>query len=336
MISSTLLTIVIPTYNRANALSLLLKTLADELLGLEDKVRIIVGDNASTDHTPSVTNAFWATHPAEMIIRHPQNVGPEENFCRCIDNVKSPFFWIIGDDDLPKPGVLRYLLQLLSENPPDLLYLSSEWLGHIAGPSDGEHVADLSAIRLTSEEFARKVNVWVTFISGMIINLDRLRELNSGLNIRRFSGTSLVQLGWVLPLLMTGNRFYMVEQRCILATSANTGGYELFKVFGKNFPLILNDVFGENSREGEKIHEILSWSYIPDLLWASRFGNKQRFIEEDFLKSLVLFNKTIAYWIIFIPIINFSHRFAVPFFILSKIYRLKFRLREFFAHSISH
>jgi abequosyltransferase len=331
-----LLTIIIPTYNRADCLSLLLTSLTNELHGVEDKVSILIGDNASTDLTPSVTSAFLGKHPTAQLLRHPKNLGPDENFCSCIDNVISKYFWIFGDDDLPKPGVLRYIVQLLSSQKPDLVYLNSEWMKHITGPNDSEQVANLSAIRLTSEDFSRKVNVWVTFISGMIINLDRLYELNPGLSTRRFSGTSLVQLGWVLPLLMTGNRFYMIVQRCVLATSGNTGGYELFKVFGKNFPLILNDVCGENSNETKKIREILSWDFIPNLLWSSRFGGTQRFIEEDLLKSLVLFNKTIAYWAIFFPIIKFSKTLATPFFIFSKIYSLKFQAKDFFGRLTSY
>lgn len=314
-----LLTIVIPTYNRADCLSLLLTTLADELAGLEDKVRVIIGDNASTDNTPSVTAAFQNLYPSVQVLRHSRNLGPDENFCRCIDKVESRFFWIIGDDDLPKTSVLRQVVGLLEQGDPDILYLNSQWTKHIFNANDGTDVSRLTVKSLSQEAFAKQVNVWVTFISGMVVNLDRLYQLNPRLGIRRFIGTSLVQLGWILPLLKTGSRFQMVKQRCLLATGGNSGGYKLLTVFAKNFPDIMVSVLGKNSVIGDAIEHKLFWSYLPGLLWILRFGNASDFIEENVLESLIHLKKRLAYWVILLPITKLNKLFAMPFYVLSKI-----------------
>ena len=47
-----LLTIGIPTYNRAKFLRRLLEQLRTELAGLDGQVEVLVSDNASTDDTP--------------------------------------------------------------------------------------------------------------------------------------------------------------------------------------------------------------------------------------------------------------------------------------------
>jgi len=311
--SSPLLTIVVPTYNRAECLSLLLTTLTVELRELEDKVTVIVGDNASTDHTPAVTGAFKTANPAAEILRHSENLGPEENFCRCIDHVESRFFWIIGDDDLPKSGVLRRIVYLLQHEDPDILYLNSEWMPHITSADDGELVTTLTAKVLSREEFARRVNVWVTFISGMVVNLERLHELNPGLSMRRFTGSSLVQLGWVLPLLMAGSRFEIIQQPCVLATSGNTGGYQLFTVFGTNFPSILDAVCGSTSRVRQTIIKRLVWSYLPSLLWMNRFGRGGTFKAENILEAVAPLRSTFAYWIVILPM-SYLPKFLALFF----------------------
>lgn len=331
--SNPLLTIVIPTYNRAECLSLLLKTLALELRGLEDKVEVVIGDNASQDHTPIVIDAFLKVYSSAQILRHSENFGPEENFCRCIDQVKTRFFWMIGDDDLPKTGALRQIVNLLECEDTDILYLNSEWMPHIENADDGEPVSILTAKVLSREEFAQQVNVWVTFISGMVVNLDRLYELNPGLSTRRFAGTSLVQLGWILPLLMTGNCFQIIQQRCILATSGNTGGYKLLTVFGTNFPEIINTVCMPNNRICHKIIDILVWSFMPGVIWHSRFDGSLNYLPENSILALSPLRSSPAYWLILRPLALFEKVFALPVWYLYRAFKKLFwwlGLKKFF------
>lgn len=327
--SNALLTLVIPTYNRAKYLSLLLSTLVVELRGLEGKVRVIVGDNASPDNTPLVTQAFLAAIPTAKIQRHSENLGSDENFCRCIENVETRYYWIIGDDDLPKRGVIAKIVTLLECEDIDLLYLNSEWRPNITGADDGEPVLTLKTRVLSREKFAEQVNVWFTFISGIVVNRERLLELNPNLALRRFSGTSLVQLGWTLPLLMTGNHFKYIEQRCVLATANNTGGYKVIAVFGTNLPAIVDTVCGRSTKESNSIISRLVWSYLPVLLWVTRFGRVGDFVTENLLDSLKPLRNNSAYWLLILPMAVLPRIFALPFLLISKL--LSWRLNLHFG-----
>jgi glycosyltransferase involved in cell wall biosynthesis len=314
-----LLTIIIPTYNRADHLSRLLKTLSIELNGLEKKVKIIIGDNASTDYTPSVTNLFLGTYPTVKIIRHAVNLGAEENFCKCIDVVDTSFFWIIGDDDLPKKNVISQVIKLLESQNPDLLYMKSEPLPYISGSKDGVPIKNIKATELTSYSFSREVNVWLTFISAMIVNLDRLRKLKPNVNIRQHIGTSLVQLSWVLPLLMVGDKFYIVFEKCILATSGNSGEYRLLTVFGKNFPMILDQECGPHSLQNSSIMKSLAWESLPRFIWMGRFKYSDYYMNEDFLGALNSFKGTFPYALIFWPLIRFPKPLAYAIWFLYRL-----------------
>ena len=55
-----ILTLAIPTYNRAHDLARLLEALSQELRGLEEKVSLVVSNNASTDGTLQVIESFAA------------------------------------------------------------------------------------------------------------------------------------------------------------------------------------------------------------------------------------------------------------------------------------
>ena len=57
---SKLLTISIPTYNRAQMLDRQLKWLAFELMGYEDDCEIIISDNCSPDNTEEILEMWKA------------------------------------------------------------------------------------------------------------------------------------------------------------------------------------------------------------------------------------------------------------------------------------
>jgi abequosyltransferase len=331
----TLLTIAIPTYNRADALKRLLQSLQIELDGLEGIVQVMVSDNASTDATPQVLAEMRTRWPALKTRSNPQNIGPEANFCECLDRIESRYFWLLGDDDMPKAGVIGRLLALLESEFPDLLYMQSEWVNPLIGPTQGTPVATLHFKSLSQVEFARDVHVWCTFISGMVVNRETLLAvlaLNGG-TLRQHSGTSLVQLGWVFPLLRSGNRFLFVFDQCVLATKDNTGGYALLTVFGSNFSRIARDAFRDRPPIASLLISRTMSHYLPGLIWGARSKGGTRFVQEDPWPEL---RKQLGmkplFWLLLLPLGRFPRLAAQPFYqawrVFSRLGREYDRLRR--------
>ena len=268
-----LLCIIVPTYNRAPHLGRLLAGLKREVQGVAANIQFVIGDNASEDGTEALTAEFAASVPNVTVIRHPTNVGPDENFCSCIERSRATYFWIIGDDDLVRPGALQaVVLPILARFKPNLVYLASDWgsdAAALAAAAPALRPADAQATLHTPASFASHVNVWVTYISGMIIKAD-----GAGLQvIRRYGGSHLVQLGWVLPALVrTDGRLVTVDTVCLYATAGNTGGYRLLTVFGKNFTDILRTEYAARPELARRIRRRLLWQYLPSLVWMSRTG----------------------------------------------------------------
>lgn len=264
-----LLTIIVPTFNRAACLRMLLDALRAELRGLEDQVVVVIGDNASSDDTPAVTAAFADHWTPTRILRHEHNLGPDENFCRCVEKVDTPYFWIIGDDDLPRAGAIPLLMNLLQAQQPDLVYLSSRWTTTLTAHDEAGPVVDLRARQMDRQAFARTVHVWTTFISGAVVK----RALAPNASLRRFTGSLLVQLGWVLGALRDGDRFVHVSEPCVLATAGNTGGYGVLKVFGNNFQRVAREALSNtvaNRTLAEAMIRRASIGFLPDLIWGIR------------------------------------------------------------------
>jgi glycosyltransferase involved in cell wall biosynthesis len=276
----TLLTIVVPTYNRAQHLGLLLRCLHEQISVYERSVQVLVSDNASTDGTADLLHDWQTRWPRLKTRRNVSNLGAEGNFCACLDHIDTQYFWILGDDDLPKESVVGKLVGLLNAEVPDLVYLRSEWVPQIKGPAQGEPVAALNAITLGQLEFAREVHVWFTFISGVVVNRERLVSALGDHTVRRHIGTSLVQLGWVYPVLAHGTKFLFVTNLCVLATKDNTGGYPLLTVFGVNFPRVTREALADRPGLADLIVSRAVRHYLPGLVWASRRAPAGRFAVE--------------------------------------------------------
>lgn len=298
-----LLTIIVPTYNRAQYLELLLTTLAHDLADLDGQVCVIVGDNASTDSTPAVVRAFCKRVSAAITIRHAVNVGAEENFCRCVERVSSKYFWIIGDDDLPRAGAILQLLALLGDYAPDLVYLDSDWRPKLTdNQSESPVLAEAQSI-LGRLDFARRVNVWTTFISGLVVNRDVFVSAQPAESLRRFKNTSLVQLGWVLETLRVGSRFMVTRQKYVLATRGNSGGYGVVTVFGVNFAAVVETVFGTESPITRVMLRRNAVMFLPSLLWSLRLGTVGAFAPENVDSTLrPTLGRSLSFWLLLRPV----------------------------------
>lgn len=291
--------------------------LRSELQGLESLVDVLVSDNASTDSTPQVILTAASNWPSLKIQRHERNIGPDGNFLSCVNRVSTRYFWIIGDDDCPKRGVLAKVVWLLTERSPALTYMQSEWVNPIMSPDQGEQVGVLRVSDLTAQQFANVVHVWVTFISGMVIDKGRMVAALGDHNIDRFEGTSLVQLGWVLPLLKSEGPFLFISDRCMLATKDNTGGYGLLTVFGVNFSRIVNESFGTDHPLTKALIGGSITRFLPGLIWGARStqGRTSHTTERPWGALNTELGSHWLYWLLLVPLGRFPRWLLQPFYL---------------------
>src|SRR5580704_10746317 len=165
-----LLTIAIPTFNRAEYLKELLSLLAGQLRN-EPRVELIISDNASPDETPAVVQDFVARGLRVRYIRNPQNIGPDANFLQCFEQARGKYVWLFSDDDLIVPGGLAKILDYCEAADYDLIslrnYIFEE--SHLPSPAGArKDVLDISDPR----ELAKRVHAMFGLISVNVINKD--------------------------------------------------------------------------------------------------------------------------------------------------------------------
>lgn len=107
-----LLSICIPTYNRAGELGNLLNSIAAQTHPLSIEVR--VRDNASQDGTREVFERFAAGRANWHYERNERNLGGRANIGLCAENAIGRFIHIVGDDDHFAPDGFFLLDRLLA------------------------------------------------------------------------------------------------------------------------------------------------------------------------------------------------------------------------------
>ncbi|QSJ15442.1 glycosyltransferase family 2 protein [Nostoc sp. UHCC 0702] len=131
-----LLTIAIPTYNRAELLDKQLAWLAQAIKGFESECEILVSDNCSTDNTQEIIKK-WQNHLSNFtfkINKHPENLGVMRNIMYCLNSATTKYVWTIGDDDPIQDRAITYVVNKIKEHEDlSLIFLNFSGRNKITG-----------------------------------------------------------------------------------------------------------------------------------------------------------------------------------------------------------
>lgn len=246
-----LLSLCIPTYNRAPFLDILLERIAGqagELVNPEN-LELIVSDNCSDDNTPDVVKKYLQAGLLINYIRNESNLGMDGNFVQCFRKAKGKYIWLLGDDDFLKEGALNKILQSLNGGDYGLVHLDVV-SKKIETPKE----------YTDSRQFISDVSYWITFISGNIVNSKYVPVVD----FEKYMGTFFT----LMPLYMTAafseKKNLMIYERvmdCAKDPKRN-GGYDFFEVFVNNY---LN-IWKEFVRKGD----LSVWMYEREKYFLMR------------------------------------------------------------------
>jgi glycosyltransferase involved in cell wall biosynthesis len=162
------LSICIPTFNRADLLESALDSLSPQIAEVGTEVELIVSDNCSTDHTAQVVESAARRCPVRYH-RNEENVGVIDNFLGTAQNLaRGEFCWMMGDDELVRPGAVRAVLKAIKMHP-DLDYFYVNYSMHSFEQREGRQVTvdDFKTWTRTGNEnlIERTVNRWEELVA---------------------------------------------------------------------------------------------------------------------------------------------------------------------------
>jgi glycosyltransferase involved in cell wall biosynthesis len=313
--SQPLLTIAIPTYNRAIYLDICLRRISEELDSLSEHaqslIKIYISNNASTDHTDEIVSKYKLIKAGKFeFVRNEINIGGDRNVEQCYMSATSTYVWVLGDDDVILTGGLTRVLDVLRRQDVDILSIGCKGYvnNHNEKPNtvkqrikNSLHVFRKKSLqKLNAVEFTKRTNISLTFISSLIVKTGYCNS--ESLMITR--GTYLSQMSWVASLLCNGSLFGIIDVTIVAAKMNNSGGYSLVQVFGRNLNRITDILFKDKPHLAKIIQNGAIVNFFPSFIIVIRkVGNS--YTEEKNLKSdlNILYNKNWRYYIFVAPLI---------------------------------
>ena len=316
-----LLTIAIPTYNRAANLDLCLKQLCKQLNNVDLCIELIVSNNCSTDNTENIVNSYLDQGYPIKYILNSENIGGEKNVVQCFTMASGKYVLILGDDDILLDGKLKTIVEILQYDNYGVVYINSYGFKDDYLTEKPKGTPKGIIIYDDNTKFINRVNFWVTFLSGNIVNKSLVDD---EINTSEFLGTNLPHLNWILSAILKAKKNIFVEEHMVAFKKANTGGYKLCQVFGVNINRIFNAFIerGFDTKNFKTINNKLLLSFFPNLILTIRKDNsKFAFGEEDYYGTLkTVFASYTLFWLIVVPSIKWPIIIAYPWFrVLNKL-----------------
>lgn len=250
MSEQPLLSICIPTYNRADYLTGLLENITGDP-AFDDTIEVIINDNASTDNTEKIGSEFAQKYTNIKYFRNQENVR-DRNFKICLGNSSGRYLKLINDTVRFKPGALSFFLNIISQNTDNIPIIFSrggEWC-----------LTNFTTVRNVNE-LALAQHEQLGWLGQFGLNYEDIDCLDIK---RKYYDLQFPQIAWLLEIIKKNKKlriysgdFYEIQD------DPQKGGYNLFKVQSFQFFTILKD-YGLKGHAYEKVkYRIFRKFYLP-------------------------------------------------------------------------
>lgn len=227
-----LLSICIPTYNRASLLERALESIvADPVFQNTDKVEVIISDNCSPDNTQEVGLKYQTQYPDKIrYIRLAEPITGDENFIRVLNEGRGQYLKLNNDRVFFKENALSETINILENNDVGnaLFFLNKE--------------DDLDKPKLQVcqgfDEFMQIVLHEATGIAGLCV---KSQEYHKILQPNKYSHLHFGQIYIISELLQTDQKATVICNHYLVNYFPSTFSrdYNIAKVFGKEFNQVL-------------------------------------------------------------------------------------------------
>lgn len=297
-----LLSIAVPTFNRARFLHELLTELCPQLLN-QPEVELLVADNASTDDTHKVIAEFQQIGLIFRYLRNETNIGSDANFLQCFDQSRGKYVWLIGDDDIVLPKAVSTLISLLRESEYSLVYLCPySFRTDFRAEFKDDKFRRFAQRIPNGVPFIRKVGTSIAFISAMIVNKNAWQSLEHP-ELSQLIGSNLMHLGWLLPTLGGGGTDLIVWEKMIAARDGNTGAWGICQVFGYSLQKLMNLTLHQRQSIATELSNNTLRVWFPHMISQIRKATAGSLIQEDFRELLEpLHHRNWRYWFYVFPV----------------------------------
>lgn len=279
-----LLSICIPTYNRADFLQQTLTSITSQAAFRDSEdIEIVISDNCSPDHTAAVAQPYADAWPGRVIYhRHEQPTAMAElNFEFALHLGSGDYLKLHNDNLTIRDGSLTEILKVVRATQVEkpVLFFTN---GNMRREEALEVLPNI-------DQFVRRISYFATWIGGFGVWREELPYIT---DFSRAAPLRLVQTDVLLRLMATGKRCIALYDIYFAGLDVGSkGGYNIAEVFGQNYLQLLKMYkkeggISDEAFEGEK-KLLLMRHIIPYYFDASNGFHKTGFFPfmKDYLKD---------------------------------------------------
>ncbi len=192
-----LLSICIPTYNRATSLANCLNSIKIAQKFIDNiEVEVCISDNASDDNTEEVVKSFEKEIKIKYLKNY-ENLGFAKNAIKVVSAASGEFSWLIGDDDLIIPTAFQKISKLIQDNSEvdyffiNSYHLNSNYIKKFEMPFDTNNLKFDEMTKISNLNDNKKVKFWEIinqdvswdFLIGIFLSVFRTKKWINSLSI---------------------------------------------------------------------------------------------------------------------------------------------------------
>jgi abequosyltransferase len=219
---SYLLSICIPTFNRANLLKNTLTSIFSQNANTND-FEVVITDNCSTDHTEEVVSIFLANYKNINYIKLKDPIGVDSNIVNSLSNGTGQFLKLCNDTAIFEKDCINTMIETIQQNildKPIIFFSNSDlYLKYNYGYSFN------SFIQINS------------FLTTSILSIGIWKDdYNKLENIENAFEYKLPALNLLRKNFQKKNKYLIFNKKIFSVQYVkNKGGYNIFEIFVSNY-----------------------------------------------------------------------------------------------------
>ena len=288
----TLLSIAIPTYNRANFLDQNLGVIAKQLNALlDEKVEIIVSDNCSSDSTFETVDRHINLGLKVKYIKNKENLGWARNFTQCFKMARGKYVLLLGDDDQIAPGGLQKLLECIASSNYGVVAMQP--YGYDYDPISEHPKAKKPPLAYEDNNFfILAVSQFFTLTSALVLNKSLIQNVNPD----DYISYDLATFHLFLRASLSSKKNLYIREFMVASKRQNSFSYDFADVFIRQFWEIIENhrQFGIKDQTIQSLLRYRLLSYYPFYMFDIRRNHRSepshvaRLLKNQYGENLLL------------------------------------------------
>ena len=297
------LTIIIPTYNRANFLDQSLSVIVDQISSL-DSVMVLVVDGCSTDNTQEICNKYSNISSSFKSILLEEKGGVDKDIDIGVRNSTSEFCWLFCDDDSMEGGAVLNIYNKLLDEDPDLMIINSSICNFDLSKTlkvksieiDGDIVIDHEADM--QDQIFQLCGTYLGFTGALLFR----RESWCNVDTSRFYGNRFGDMCAIAQFEGSESKVVVLQHPYVLIRLGNAEWTDIsFKIWYEYYPnIIRNDCNLSDNVKNNLAPNNIYW-LIKFIMWHRSVGSYTFKHYQIYFKNSRLAPKYIALFTAIIP-----------------------------------